>query len=117
MADEEFHDARIAEAETIVRGFESMRWKLKQLSGELRAARERIQMFEEGSKSTGQERMRLLRQIWAVENLHSEAQEVVCGDGCCHEGQGWCSYCGDADKPVWPCQTIAALHKAEASDG
>jgi hypothetical protein len=41
--------------------------------------------------------------LFNVEQLHREAQQVACGDGCCHEGLGYCNDCGE-DTP-FPCRT------------
>jgi hypothetical protein len=61
-------------------------------------------------QSAGQERRRLLDRIGAVRDLHHEAEEVVCGDGCCHQGLGHCDY----DNEPYPCATIRAVDGAAA---
>lgn len=81
---------------------------LQVLLREHRGALERVAALERqmeswraGSVAAGKEREGLLRQIWAVENVHSEAQRSTCGEGCCSEGKGYCSY----DEEPRPCKT------------
>lgn len=48
------------------------------------------------------ERAEQIRQrAYRVEELHSEAEELACGDGCCHTGLGHCRECGES----YPCTT------------
>lgn len=43
------------------------------------------------------------RRAYAVQELHAEAETVVCADGCCHEGLGYCRFCGESTP--YPCRT------------
>lgn len=66
-----------------------------------------IATMRSGAETTGRERQRMLDQVHAVEDLHAEADKVICGDGCCHEGLGYCGY----DREPYPCKTIQALRR------
>jgi hypothetical protein len=43
------------------------------------------------------------RRAYAVQELHAEAETVACADGCCHEGLGYCGFCGEGTP--YPCKT------------
>ncbi len=52
-------------------------------------------------KASEKRARKLQDRLTAVAMLHYEAEQVSCGDGCCHEGLGYCRECGE---PV-PCTT------------
>lgn len=57
---------------------------------------------QEWSRRGEKERRKLNDRLFAVSLLHAEAEQVSCGEGCCHEGLGYCRYC----REPYPCRTV-----------
>lgn len=98
---------QLQQAKALISALNSLEWKVKSLTEELERTKAREKSWRESYWSVNKQRDAWLRRRSAVAALHSELQEPTCGDGCCSEGLGTCSYC---DEP-YPCLTIQALDK------
>lgn len=90
--------ARAVLAAQAVVALDKRGWRQRQEIAKLQAQVAELR----GSVDSGrEERAGLRRRLSAITTRHAEAETVVCGDGCCHEGLGWCTACGE-DAP-FPC--------------
>jgi hypothetical protein len=101
----ESDDERLQQAKALVSSLTSLEWKVKSLTEELERTKAREDGWRKSYWMVNAERNEWFKRRWAVDNLHSESQRSTCGDGCCSEGTGTCSYC----KEPYPCRTIQAL--------
>lgn len=81
-------------------------------AAKLRRAEQRIAELERQGQAAGKRHEKTRRRLHAVQALHSEAQQVACADGCCHEGLGVCRCCGEA----WPCRTYRVADGKTGAD-
>ncbi len=100
-------DEQLAQAKALVSALTSLEWKVKSLTEELERTKARETSWRESYWMVNAARDDWLRRRFAVSDVHAEAYETVCGDGCCTEGLGYCSH----DNQPYPCRTMQALDK------
>ena len=103
----EVDEEQLRQAKALVSALSGLEWKVKSLTAELERTKAREDSWRKSYWMVNEERNAWFKRRWAVDALHSEPQEATCGDGCCSEGMGTCSYCNEP----YPCRTIQALDK------
>jgi len=100
-------DEQLQQAKALISTLAGLEWKVKNLTDELERTKAREDSWRKSYWMVNEERNAWLKRRWAVENVHHEAYQTVCGDGCCTEELGYCSY----DNEPYPCRTIQALDR------
>lgn len=103
----ELLDEQLRQAKALVSALTGLEWKVKNLTEELARTKAREDSWRKSYWMVSEKRDDWMRRWFAVSDLHAEAFETVCGDGCCTEGLGICAYC----KEPYPCRTIRTLEK------
>lgn len=100
-------DEQLQQAKALISALNGLERKVKSLTEELERVKAREASWRESYWMVSKKRDDWMRRRFAVSDVHAEAYETVCGDGCCTEGLGYCGYC----KEPYPCRTMQALDK------
>lgn len=102
----------IQQAVMTARAILALQDRLERALAEVERLKADLEQRRSWSTSAQQRERKLQDRLFAVDNLHSEATRVTCGDGCCHEELGHCGYCNEP----YPCRTVkAAMDKDDAA--
>lgn len=101
-------------------GVVAMEREIGDLRGSLASVEHQLAENRRYSKEASDASQKVRMTLFAVKQLHGEAEAVSCGDGCCHEGLGYCDFCGEGTPH--PCRTYRVadgepLHPATEEDG